>query len=158
MFAVAQKFLAGLKVRWSSLSTPLRLLVVACAVLVFVLVAPWLNELFFYVLARSYVNDIADVFNLNKHLAKAITLVVGATAAYLTWKAFSLSAGRRHIGHFGILGLLIEGRYFFGGALRMCSSTRMEIRSNVTCSHTRGMFAMANAPALTLRPAAHAEL
>jgi hypothetical protein len=107
MFAVVQKYLAGLKDRWSTLGTLWRLLVVACAVLVFAIVAFWLNELFFYVLARSYVNDIADVFNLNKHLAKAITLVVGVTAAYLAWKTFSLSAGRRQIGYFGILGLLI---------------------------------------------------
>lgn len=107
MFAVLQKFLAGMNGRWSSLGTPMRLLIVVFAVLVFSLAAPWLNELFFYVLARSYVDDIADVFDLNKHLAKAITLVVGVTAAYLAWKTFSLSAGRRKIGYFGILGLLI---------------------------------------------------
>jgi hypothetical protein len=57
--------------------------------------------------ARSYVDDVADVFDLNKHLAKAIALAVFVIAVYLIGKTFSLSRTSRRIGYLGILGLLI---------------------------------------------------
>jgi hypothetical protein len=58
-------------------------------------------------LARSYVDDVADMFDLNKHLAKAITLAVFVSAVYLVGQTFSRSRTSRRIGYLGIVGLLI---------------------------------------------------
>lgn len=108
MFAVVQKFLGGLKDRWSSVGPAVQLLIGIFAILIPALAAFWLvDKLFVYLLARSYVDDVADVFDLSKHLAKAITLAVFVAAVYLIGKTFSRSRASRRIGYLGVVGLLI---------------------------------------------------
>lgn len=107
MFTVVQKLLARIGDWWSSLSILGRLAAAASAVVLFVLASGWLKEALFYPLASSYVDKIADVFDLNKHLAKALALLVAAVLGYLGWKAISFSAARRRMASIGILGLLI---------------------------------------------------
>jgi hypothetical protein len=108
MFAAAQKFLGGLKDRWSSTGFIAQLLIAAFAIIIPALAALWLvDKLFVYFLARSYVEDVAEVFDLNKHLAKAISFVIFVAAVYLIGKTFSRSRASRRIGYLGIVGLLI---------------------------------------------------
>lgn len=70
----------------SSLSfrdAPWRLLLVAIGFLVALFFIYWIFEkIFIYFVARSYVQEIADVFDLNKHLASAIV--------YLTFVAIAI--------------------------------------------------------------------
>jgi hypothetical protein len=108
MFAVAQKFLGELKDRWSSIGPAVQLLFAAFAIIIPAAAALWLvDKLLLYYLARSYVDDVAKVFDLNNHLAKAISLAVFVAAIYLIGKTFSRSRASRRIGYVGILGLLI---------------------------------------------------
>ena len=108
MFPAVQKFLSGLKDRWSTVGPAVQLVIAASIILVSALMALWLvDKLFIYLLARSYVEDVADVFDLNKHLARAIALAVFVAAVYLIGKAFSRSRTSRRIGYLGIVGLLI---------------------------------------------------
>jgi hypothetical protein len=113
MFAIVQKYLAGLKDRWSTVGPAVHLITAAFIILISALIALWLvDKLFIYLLARSYVDDIANVFDLNKHLAKAIALAVFVAAVYFIGKSFSLSRTSRRIGYLGIVGLLIGHSLF----------------------------------------------
>ncbi len=123
MFTAVQKFIGDLKDRWSSVGPAIQLLIATLAVLIPALAALWLvDKLFVYLLARSYVNDVANVFDLNEHLAQAISLVVFATAVYLIGKTLSRSRTSRRVGYLGIAALLVgnslilwqgaKGQYF----------------------------------------------
>jgi signal transduction histidine kinase len=108
MFIDVQKFIGGLKDRWFSIGPAVQLLIAVFAIIIPALAAFWLvDKLFVYLLARSYVEDVAEVFDLNKHLAKAISLVIFVAAVYLIAKTFSRTRASRRIGYLGIVGLLI---------------------------------------------------
>ena len=153
MFAVGQNLVARLRDRWSTVGPAIQLLIAAFIILISALAALWLvDKLLIYLLARSYVDDVADVFDLNKHLAKAIALTVFVIAVYLIGKTFS------------VLHELAD--WLFG---HTCASHRTLVLwrgtndqkfttsgDSIKCyviTH-EGEFAMANAPGLTLRPAA----
>ena len=65
------------------------------------------DKIFYFALSRSYVEQIAIVFNLNRHLADAIALAVFVLVVFFASKVFSFSARNRRIGYLGIVGLLI---------------------------------------------------
>ena len=86
----------------------MQLLVGICILIVFAMAAVWVvDKLFIYLLARSYVEDVADVLNLNKYLAQAIAFAVFLATVYFIGKTFSLSRPSRRIGYLGIVALLI---------------------------------------------------
>ena len=83
MFAVAQKFIAQLRDRWSTVGPAVQLLIAAFIILISALAGLWLvDKLLIYLVARSYVDDVSDVFDLNKHLAKAVALAVFVDQSY----------------------------------------------------------------------------
>jgi TPR repeat protein len=89
-------------------TNPLRALVVAGVCLAVLFVIVWIaDKIFTYFLARSYVQQVADVFDLNKHLANAIVYVTFVAMVFLGGLTLSLSRQRRLVGIFGIIGLLI---------------------------------------------------
>jgi hypothetical protein len=66
-----------------------------------------LDKVFVFFLARTYVEEIAEVFDLNQHFATAISLIVFAAIVVLARYAFSLSKLNRRIGIAGLLALLV---------------------------------------------------
>lgn len=87
---------------------PVLWVVVAGAVLFFFVVAYWiLDKLLAYRFASSYVSKIAEAFDINRHLAEAITLVVAVAIAICTGLVFSLSKRRRFAGIGGLVALLV---------------------------------------------------
>jgi hypothetical protein len=103
-----QKYLGEQRDRLYSRSSTVQLLVGMCILIVFAAVAIFVvDNIFIYLLARSYVEDIAYVLNLNKHLAEAIAFAVFLLAAYFFAKILSLSRTSRRIGYLGIVALLI---------------------------------------------------
>lgn len=60
--------------------------------------------LFFF--AKSYVGEIAEVFNLDQHLARALSLGLWAILLLCVSRLFSLSKANRQVGFYGILALL----------------------------------------------------
>ncbi|MCB1544800.1 MAG: hypothetical protein H6872_02955 [Methylobacteriaceae bacterium] len=98
----------GLRSKFSGLAKPVQ---IAISLVLIVFVAAglfWLfNEAIFYFTARGYVDEIAWVFNVNRHLASAMTLVLFLVLAWFGGKAFSLNSANRRVGVAGIFGLLI---------------------------------------------------
>jgi len=89
-------------------TNPARALVAVGTCLVVLFVFYWIaDKLFAYFTARSYVQQVADVFDLNKHLANAFVYVTFVVLVFLGGLTFSLSKQKRLIGIFGTIGLLI---------------------------------------------------
>jgi hypothetical protein len=96
------------KDRFAALSVlaQMAFLIIACAI--GAAVAIWLfNQLFYYLLARSYVEEIATAYDLNENLARAITWASFAAIVVLAGHTLSFSKKRRLIGSSGLIVLLI---------------------------------------------------
>ncbi len=100
---------AKISSRLAVLSRPLQLLVV---VLVFAFVGIlffWLfNQIFYYYLAKSYAEELADAYDLNKFQANAILWISFGCILFFAKYLFSLSQQKRIIGTVGVL-LLLAG-------------------------------------------------
>ncbi len=66
-----------------------------------------IDNIFLLTISRSYVDNIAVVFNLNRHLAEAISFGVFVSLTYFSAKMFSFSQVSRRIGAGGIVVLLM---------------------------------------------------
>ena len=87
--------------------SPVRLILTALGAVLVLFVVYWIfDKLFLYFIARSYVDEIADVFNLNKYLADAIVYLTFVALAFFAGLAIRFSKVKRLIGVFGIIGLM----------------------------------------------------
>src|SRR5262245_24843424 len=87
---------------------PLRLVGILALCAVALLAAFWLlNQILFFFIAKSYVEQIAETFQMNRHLADAILWATFAAILFLVTYAVSLSRKKRIIGSVGILALLV---------------------------------------------------
>jgi hypothetical protein len=83
------------------------IVVVACIALAFALL--WLlDKVVYYYLARTYVEEVAQSFDLGPHLANALVLLTFFAGAFFGRLVWSLSKARRRIGIAG-LGILLVG-------------------------------------------------
>jgi hypothetical protein len=101
-------YLQSLADRFSKLGRPLRIfvaLIVAAVVVIPAFFLFWYLTL--YLLARSYVDELAQAFDLNNNLARAIVWATFAAAVIFVGYAVSFSRRRRLAGLAGILTLLI---------------------------------------------------
>lgn len=104
----AQSYLNKLRDKWAGSSISLQLIVAATILIFIAIITIWIvDKIFIYVVARGYVEDIADVFNLNKNLAQAIALTIFLLGVYFVGKVFSFSRTSRRVGYLGIMALLI---------------------------------------------------
>jgi hypothetical protein len=93
---------------FAGLSPPVRILFIIFSVLLLGALLFFLfSEAIYYLLARSYVDEIANAFDLNKHLANALVWISFAAIVFLAGYSLSIDKRRRLIGWFGILALLI---------------------------------------------------
>ncbi len=83
------------------------LILIAASLLIGVVFLWLLDRIFLLSFSRSYVEQIAIVFNLNRHLAEAISLAVCVCLAALVSLTFSFSSRKRSLGILGIFALLI---------------------------------------------------
>lgn len=85
----------------------------------------WLfNEAIYYFTARQYVDEIAWVFNVNRHLASAITLVLFVVLAWFGGRVLSFNAANRRIGIAGVIGLLIANSLILWAGARHANFER----------------------------------
>ena len=82
-------------------------IVAVCAILVLYMFLWLIDKLFVYFLAKSYVSEIADVFNLNTHLAAAASFAIFITFVYLLSLSFSFTRKSRIIGVLGLAAMVI---------------------------------------------------
>ncbi len=93
---------------FAALSKSNQIFIVAVIAILFMYIFFWAaDKLFLYVLARSYVSEIADVFNLNTHLAAAASFAVFIMFVYLLTLTFSFSRSRRIIGVLGLAAMVL---------------------------------------------------
>lgn len=75
----------------------------------------WLcNELVYYYVARTYVEELADAYDLNPGITRAILWASFAGIVVLASYAFSLSRYKRRIGYVGLLALVIGHSLLLG--------------------------------------------
>jgi hypothetical protein len=96
-----------------SVAARIAIIIVACFIvggLVF-----WLcNELIYFYLARSYVEELADVYDLNRGITRAILWASFAAIVVLAGYSFSFAKQKRRIGYAGLLALLIGHSLLIG--------------------------------------------
>ena len=101
-------------------------IVAVCAILVLYIFLWLVDKLFIYLLAKSYVSEIADVFNLNTHLAAAASFVIFITFVYLLSLSFSFSRSRRIIGVLGLAAMVITHSLLLWQGTQISSLTGSE--------------------------------
>jgi hypothetical protein len=95
------------------LSKPLQFLILALVLLLPAALLLWLiDKIFVFFLARSYVEEIASVFDLNEHLSRALSLIVFVTGLYFFSRIFTFSKSSRLLGSLGLVALLIAHALF----------------------------------------------
>lgn len=88
-------------------SLPKYLFLVSATVAIVAIAFVLINYATTYFTAKSYVEQIADAFDLSNHLAQALTIVVFALLAFFASKLFSFQRSSRTLGYLGILSLLV---------------------------------------------------
>lgn len=100
--------LATARSRFANLTGPLRLTVAVSAFIAAFLFLLWIfDKIFLFLVARSYVDEVAEAFDLNRNLATAIAWLVFAAIIILTRFLFSFSKSRRRAALAGLLVLLV---------------------------------------------------
>jgi hypothetical protein len=85
-----------------------RLLIIAVAVLLLGALLFWVfNEAIFYFLARSYVEQVANAFDLDPHLADALVWLSFAAIVFFAGYTISFNKRKRMVGSLGFLALLV---------------------------------------------------
>ena len=85
-----------------SLAAKIAVIAVAC-VLIGGLIFWLFNELVYYYVARSYAEELADAYDLNRGITRAILWASFAAIVVLAGFSFSLSKQKRRIGYAGTL-------------------------------------------------------
>jgi signal transduction histidine kinase len=89
-------------------SAPIRTLFIIFSVLLLGALLFWIfNQAIYYFLARSYVEQIANAFDLDRHLADALVWLSFAAIIFFAGYALSFNKRKRLIGALGILALLV---------------------------------------------------
>lgn len=102
------KFGANFKNRFSSLSRPARIAVLAIGLLVSAAALFWLfNQTLYYLLAKNYADELSRAYNINRGFASALVWGSFAVIVLFAGFIFSFSKRKRAVGYLGILGLLI---------------------------------------------------
>jgi hypothetical protein len=108
MIAALSNFRTKIAGRLSGLSSPIRLIIIAASLVLGTLFLFWLfNELFYYMVAKSYADELSQAYNLNKGFTKALVWASFAALVLFAGCTFSFSKLKRTVGLIGILGLLI---------------------------------------------------
>jgi len=102
------KFISATAGPFSSLGSTARLALTLAVGLLAAVVLLWIfDKVVFYFLARSYVDQVSRVFDLNEHLANALVLLTFIAVLFFGRYIWSFSKQKRMIGIAGIAALLI---------------------------------------------------
>jgi signal transduction histidine kinase len=108
MIAVFSNFRTRIANALSGFSAPFRIVILAAVLLLVAVVLLWsFNQLFYYLLAKSYADELSQAYNLNRGFTKALVWASFAAVVLFAGLTFSFSRRKRIVGYVGILGLLI---------------------------------------------------
>lgn len=105
--------------QFGALGTPFRIIVGIFVCLVIGIALFWLcNEIIYYYLAKSYVDELADSYNLNRGFTNGLLWASFAAVVALSGWMFSFSKRKRYAGYAGLLTLVIAHSVAIGMADR----------------------------------------
>src|SRR6266508_6151162 len=108
MLSSMKNALATARSRFANLAGPLRLTVAVSAFIAAFLFLLWIfDKIFLFLVAKNYVDEIAEASDLNRNLATAIAWLVFAAIIILTRFLFAFSKSRRRAALAGLLVLLV---------------------------------------------------
>lgn len=108
MTTSVSNFRANIKTALSRLNSPVRIVLLALGVLAGAAILFWLfNQMFYYVVAKSYVDELSGAYSINKGFTKALVWASFGAVVFFAGMVFSFSKRKRTVGYLGILGLLI---------------------------------------------------
>jgi hypothetical protein len=108
MIATLSHLRTNVAAQLSRLSNPIRLVIVFASLVVGTLVLFWIfNELFYYMVAKSYADELSQAYNINKGFTRALVWASFMALVLFAGCTFSFSKRKRTVGLIGILGLLI---------------------------------------------------
>ncbi len=97
------------------LNVAARLAVIGLACIIVGGLILWIcNELFYFYVARSYVEELADAYDLNKGVTRAILWASFAAVVVLAGYSFSFSRQKRRLGYAGLLALIVGHSLLLG--------------------------------------------
>ena len=101
--------------RLSDLRSPARLVLLSVLIMLTALLLYWLfNELLYYWLAKSYVDEISQAYDINKGFTKALVWASFAILVVFGGWIISFSKAKRLIGFAGIVALLVAHSIVLG--------------------------------------------
>jgi hypothetical protein len=105
--------------RFRNLGSPVKILLGVVAALIVAAIAFWLfNQIFYYYIARSYAEELADAYDLNRGFTSAVVWASFAAVVVFAGLAFSFSRRKRWAGSAGIVALLIGHSIAIGNVTR----------------------------------------
>jgi hypothetical protein len=105
--------------RFGALGTPFRIIISLAVCLVVGIALLWLcNEIIYFYLAKSYVDELADSYNLNRGFTTALLWVSFVAVAAFSGLTFSFTKRRRYAGLAGLLFLVVAHSIAIGLADR----------------------------------------
>lgn len=114
-----QQKLAAQGRKFSKLGSPLKIIIGIVATIAAAAIVFWLfNQIFYYYIARSYAEEIADAYDLNRGFTSAIVWASFAAIVVFAGLVFSFSKRKRWIGSAGIVALLIGHSIAIGNVTR----------------------------------------
>jgi len=134
--ALRQRIVNGL----ASMSSPLRILCIIFSILLLGALLFFLfSEAIYYLLARSYVDEIARSFDLNKNLANALVWVSFAAIVFFAGYSFSFNKRKRMIGWLTILALLIGHSLILSMSNNLMTRCYVLTRDSIKVMNQRGI-------------------
>lgn len=105
--------------RFRKLASPIKIVILVIATFAVAAIVFWLfNQIFYYYIARSYAEELADAYDLNRGFTGAVVWASFAAVVVFAGLAFSFSKRKRWIGSAGILALLIGHSIAIGNVTR----------------------------------------
>jgi hypothetical protein len=125
----------------------MRFLILATGVVTGAIVLLWLfNQTFYYLVAKSYTDELSQAYNINRGFTKALLWASFAAVVLFGGYTFSFSRSKRIVGLIGILAMLIghgvlmgmrDNNYDIAGKTEKCYVLRMALRSSTTWVQTQ---------------------
>jgi hypothetical protein len=115
-----------------SYSRPLRFLLIGAICLLLGGLLFWLfNQVFYYYVTKSYVDEIADAYDLNRGFAAALLWTTFPAVVVLAGLSFSIAKRRRWLGYGGLLALIVGHSLLIGAASKNFTAKGVAVRCYV---------------------------
>jgi hypothetical protein len=108
MLAAITNFRVRIGNKLSGLSSPVRIAILGIGLILCALIVFWLsNQIFYYMLAKSYADELSQAYNINKGFTKALVWASFTAVGFFAGCVLSFSKRKRTMGYIGMLAMLV---------------------------------------------------